>query len=378
MDIVLEVKNLEKTFSGRGVLERVSFALERGRIGCLLGPSGCGKTTLLRLIAGFETPDKGSVVLHGRTVADNRLNVPPENRKVGMVFQDYALFPHLTVCGNVGFGLSDLPRDLKDRKVETLIRKAGLEGLEDNYPHELSGGQQQRVALARALAPEPEIILLDEPFSNLDLSLRDALSREVRRVIKDLGSTALLVTHNQHEAFAVADEIGVMEGGHMLQWGTAHEIYHHPADRRVAAFIGEGVLIPGSVVRGVGVQTALGLIRGRMNGPYADGAGVEVLIRPEDIVHDDHSQCLATIEQKDYRGPNIMFSLRTSTDERILSLVPSHHNHHIGEKLGIRVQVEDLVLFPMDSGEARGRYEGESGKDGSKTSARGTLELSAQ
>lgn len=346
MDIVLEVKNIEKTFDDHKVVEGVTFALERGSIGCLVGPSGCGKTTLLRLIAGFETPDAGSVILHGQTVADKRVNISPENRRIGMVFQDYALFPHLTVRGNIGFGINDLPPDLRKLKVRTLIQKTGLEGFEENYPHELSGGQQQRVALARALAPEPEIILLDEPFSNLDVNLRDALSREVKRIFKDMNSTALLVTHNQHEAFAVADEIGVMKEGRMLQWGTAHELYHHPKDRRVAAFIGEGVLIPGSVVENVGVKTALGLIRGRMNGSFTDGAEVEVLIRPEDIVHDDHSECVATIEQKDYRGPNIMFSLRTSTDERILSLVPSHHNHNIGDMLGIRVEVEDLVLFP--------------------------------
>jgi iron(III) transport system ATP-binding protein len=351
MDTILEVKKIGKTFDNRRVVEDVSFALERGRIGCLLGPSGCGKTTLLRLIAGFEAPDTGSVVLHGRTVSDQGVEVEPENRRVGMVFQDYALFPHLTVSGNIAFGITSLPVDLRKRKVQTLVEKAGLEGLENQYPHELSGGQQQRVALARALAPEPEIILLDEPFSNLDVTLRDALSREVRQIIKDLGSTALLVTHNQHEAFAMADEIGVIKEGKMLQWGTAHELYHHPADRKVAAFIGEGVLIPGSVVGGVGVKTAIGLIKGRMNGAHVDGGEVEILIRPEDIVHDDHSQCSARIEQKDYRGPNIMFSLRTSTDERILSLVPSHHNHHIGEEIGIRVEVEDLVLFPREQPE---------------------------
>lgn len=351
MENVLQVKNISKAFGSSPVINDVSFALERGSIGCLLGPSGCGKTTLLRIIAGFENADRGTVILHGRTVSDETETVKPEMRNVGMVFQDYALFPHLTVKENIAFGLNGQDPERKNRRVEVLVKKVELDGFEDNYPHELSGGQQQRVALARALALKPEIILLDEPFSNLDVTLREGLSREVRRIIKEMGSTALLVTHNQQEAFAMADEIGVMKDGRMLQWGSAHEIYHHPEDRRVASFIGEGVLLTGQVVENKGVKTAIGFLKGHMEKGHRDGADVDVLIRPEDIVHDDSSSCIAAIEQKDYRGPNILFTLRTSNGERILSLVPSHHNHEVGEKLGIRVDVEDLVLFPRKPAE---------------------------
>ncbi|TNF49133.1 ABC transporter ATP-binding protein [bacterium] len=352
MENVLQVKNIRKAFDNGPVINDVSFSLKKGDIGCLLGPSGCGKTTLLRIIAGFEATDGGTVTLHGRTVSDGTATVKPEKRKVGMVFQDYALFPHLTVKGNIAFGLNELNPGERDRRVMSLISKIELDGFEDSYPHELSGGQQQRVALARALAPEPEIILLDEPFSNLDVTLREDLSREVRRIIKEMGSTALLVTHNQQEAFAMADEIGVMKEGRMLQWGTAHEIYHRPSDRQVASFIGEGVLLTGKVVENNGVKTAIGFLKGHTNESYPDDNFVDVLIRPEDIVHDDASPCIATIEQKDYRGPNILFTLRTTNGERILSLVPSHHNHEVGEKLGIRVDVEDLVLFPREPAES--------------------------
>ncbi len=346
MENILQLQKVNKDFGSGKVVDDVSLTLRKGQIGCLLGPSGSGKTTLLRLVAGFETADSGKMILHGQTVSENGNFVPPEKRRIGMVFQDYALFPHLTVKGNVGFGLRRQSREVKDETIRSLLEKVGLKQFGDSYPHELSGGQQQRVALARALAMKPEIILLDEPFSNLDVTLRENLSREVRRIIKEQGLTALMVTHNQQEAFAMADEIGVVMNGQMLQWGTAHELYHKPSSMDVAAFIGEGVMVDGFVVEGVGVRTSLGMIKNPMIKGPGEGDAVNVLIRPEDIVHDDNSECMATIVQKEYRGPNILFTLKIVNGENILSLVPSHHNHHIGEKLGIRVEMEDLVYFP--------------------------------
>jgi len=343
---ILQLQKINKDFGSGKVVDSVSLTLRKGQIGCLLGPSGSGKTTLLRLVAGFETADSGKMILHGQTVSGNGNFVPPEKRRIGMVFQDYALFPHLTVKGNVGFGLRRQSREVKRETIRSLLEKVGLKQFGDNYPHEMSGGQQQRVALARALAMEPEIILLDEPFSNLDVTLRENLSREVRRIIKEQGLTALMVTHNQQEAFAMADEIGVVMNGQMLQWGTAHELYHQPSSMDVASFIGEGVMVDGNVVEGFGVQTSLGMIHKPPKADHGDGILVDVLIRPEDIIHDDNSDCVATIVQKEYRGPNILFTLRTVRGENILSLVPSHHNHNIGEKLGIRVEMEDLVYFP--------------------------------
>ncbi|MDF1527334.1 MAG: ABC transporter ATP-binding protein [bacterium] len=346
MENILQLQKINKNFGSAKVVDDVSLTLRKGQIGSLLGPSGSGKTTLLRLVAGFETADSGKMILHGQTVSGNGYFVPPEKRRIGMVFQDYALFPHLTVKGNVGFGLRHQFREVKGGTIRSLLEKVGLKQFGDNYPHELSGGQQQRVALARTLAIKPEIILLDEPFSNLDVALRGNLSKEVRRIIKEQGLTALMVTHNQQEAFAMADEIDVVMNGQMLQWGTAHELYHKPSSMDVGAFIGEGVMVDGFVVEGVGVRTSLGMIKKPMIKSPGEGDAVNVLIRPEDIVHDDNSECMATIVQKEYRGPNILFTLKIVNGENILSLLPSHHNHNIGEKLGIRVEMEDLVSFP--------------------------------
>jgi iron(III) transport system ATP-binding protein len=229
--------------------------------------------------------------------------------------------------------------------VAGLLESTGLANYRKAYPHEISGGQQQRVALARALAPEPDLILLDEPFSNLDVSLREKLSREVREIIKANGATALMVTHNQQEAFAMGDEIGIMISGAMLQWGSAHDLYHHPATRAVASFIGEGVMLSGKVSGKSSVRTPLGELHGPMTHPVPEGTAVDILIRPEDIVHLDDSRCRAAIVERSYRGPNILYTLEIDSGERFLSLVPSHHNHHLGEQLGIRVEPEELVVF---------------------------------
>src|SRR5512137_2237105 len=236
----------------------MGFALAEGRIGCLLGPSGCGKTTVLRCIAGFEPVQAGSIALSGRTVSAPGLLIPPEQRRVGMVFQDYALFPHLTITANVGFGFGGRPTPSQRERVQAMLALVGLAGVGNAYPHELSGGQQQRVALARALAPEPDLLLLDEPYSNLDVDLRERLSIEVRDIIKRTGTTAILVTHDQHEAFALADEIGVMREGRIEQWDTAYNLYHKPETRFVADFVGQGVFLRGVVAGPARVVTELG------------------------------------------------------------------------------------------------------------------------
>ena len=345
MNNVLEIQNLEIAYTNGPVVQDLSMTLPRGSIGCLLGPSGCGKTTVLRTIAGFEKARSGHISLHGQSVDSNGTFVPPEKRRTGMVFQDYALFPHLTVGRNVAFGLQKLPAGVIKEQVRDLLEKVGLEDLEDSYPHELSGGQQQRVALARALAPQPEILLLDEPFSNLDATLRESLVHDVRNIIKSTGATALLVTHNQSEAFAMADEIGVMSSGKLLQWGTAQDLYHRPACRKVAEFIGKGTFLNCEVTGEGEVRTALGVIKGVPVHPRNIGDRGMVLIRPEDIVHDDHSLFKTAITDRIYRGPNILYTLTLDSGEEVLSLVPSHHDHPEGTGLGIRVELEELVVF---------------------------------
>jgi len=349
MDNVLKIEDLTVAYSNGPVVKGLSMTLPRGVIGCLLGPSGCGKTTVLRTIAGFEKAQSGHISLHDRSVDFNEAFVPPEKRKTGMVFQDYALFPHLTVYGNVAFGLKKLPARIIMERVNDLLEKVGLGDLESSYPHELSGGQQQRVALARALAPQPEILLLDEPFSNLDVTLRESLVHEVRNIIKSTGATALLVTHNQSEAFAMADEIGVMTSGKILQWGTAQDLYHRPVCKEVAEFIGKGTFLNCRVLGEDEVQTALGVIKGSPVHPLKPGDQGIVLIRPEDIVHDDHSPFKTAISDRIYRGSNILYTLNLDSGEKVLSMVPSHHDHPEGTGLGIRVELEELVVFGRDS-----------------------------
>ncbi|HSN47103.1 MAG TPA: ABC transporter ATP-binding protein, partial [Casimicrobiaceae bacterium] len=222
----VDVRNLQHSYGAHRVVRDLSFALEQGAIGCLLGPSGCGKTTVLRCLAGFEPVQGGRIALSGQVVSAPDRIVPPEARRVGMVFQDYALFPHLSVAANVGFAFGRRPSGEQQERVQAMLDLVGLGSAAGTFPHELSGGQQQRVALARALAPEPDLLLLDEPFSNLDIDLRERLSIEVRSIIKATGTTAILVTHDQHEAFAIADQIGIMNEGRIEQWDTAYDLYH--------------------------------------------------------------------------------------------------------------------------------------------------------
>lgn len=345
MTPVLEVNKLAKGYDRGLVIKDVTFALQHGEIGCLLGPSGCGKTTLLRTIAGFEEVQSGEVWIEGRQVASPRSSVSPENRRIGMLFQDYALFPHLSVFENVGFGLRSLSNSQRKAHVTDLLHTVGLQTSADKYPHELSGGQQQRVALARALAPKPQLLLLDEPFSNLDVTLRERLSMEVRDIIKKQQTTALMVTHNQQEAFAMADKVGVISGGRLQQWDTAHTIYHRPTNGSVAAFVGEGTLLPGRVLDNCRVECGLGILEGGFSSPCPTGCEVDILIRPEDVIHEDHSPMRAQIAHKTFRGPNILYTLQLHNGNSVLALVPSHHRHQIGQEIGIRPEVEDIVLF---------------------------------
>jgi iron(III) transport system ATP-binding protein len=341
----VELISVGKRFGEKEVVADLSFRLGPGSIGCLLGPSGCGKTTVLRLIAGFEAVSSGEILLNGEPVTRPGHSVPPERRRVGMVFQDYALFPHLTVEGNVAFGLHRWPARERAARVRELLALVGLEGHERAYPHELSGGQQQRVALARALAPKPELLLLDEPFSNLDVELRERLGLELRQILKQEGITAILVTHDQQEAFAMADEIGVMHAGRLQQWDTAYRLYHQPANRFVADFIGQGVFLPGMVLNSHQIEIELGILDGSFPSECAKGCAVDVLIRPDDIVHDDTSPLLAEVVHKAFRGASILYTLRLPSGGTALSLVPSHHNHALGEKIGIRLDVDHVVAF---------------------------------
>jgi iron(III) transport system ATP-binding protein len=263
-----------------------------------------------------------------------------------MVFQDNTLFPHLSVDGNVAFGLRGMDRQRRRTRVDKMLDVVGLQGLGKRYPHELSGGQQQRVALARALAPSPAVVLLDEPFSSLDADLRERLAREVRQILKEQGMTALLVTHDQNEAFTLADSVGVMRDGMLLQWDTPYNLYHEPRERFIANFIGQGVFLRGTLISPDVVETELGPLRGDRAYNIGEGRPVDVLLRPDDIVPDPCSTIRATVRGRAFKGANILYTLVLPSGSTLLSLFPSHFNHAAGEQVGIRVAVDHLVVFP--------------------------------
>jgi len=348
---VVALRDIHQAYGNHQVVRGLSFDLKRGAIGCLLGPSGCGKTTVLRCIAGFEPIQSGEIRLNDSLVSKPGMMVPPERRSVGMVFQDYALFPHISVMQNIAFGLHGIEKAERERRIGHYLDATGLSGLETKFPHELSGGQQQRVALARAMAPRPDLLLLDEPFSNLDVALRERLAADVRAVIKRFNLTAILVTHDQNEAFAIADEVGVMHGGQIEQWDSAYNLYHRPATRFVADFVGQGVFLPGELLSSRQVSIELGVLNGEIPASYGMGKGcqVEVLLRPDDIIHDDASSMQAEVLSKAFRGAEILYTLELGSGQKVLALVPSHHNHAIGERIGIRLDVDHVVAFAPQS-----------------------------
>ena len=330
MSAVLQVEGIRVGYPVAGgmrmVVDGLSLALPQGDIGCLLGASGCGKTTVLRAIAGFEPVQAGRIALQGREIATATSALPPEQRRVGVMFQDYALFPHLTVAGNVGFGLASLSRAARARRVSELLELVALQERAGAYPHELSGGQQQRVALARALANAPALPLPDEPFSNLDIDTRQRLAGELRALLKSTGTTVLMVTHDQSEAFAMADHIGVMAEGRILQWGDAEALYARPADRFVAGFIGRGGWIGGD---------ALGL-----------DAASEILLRPDQLQVAEDGGIRAVVQALSFRGPNHVAVLRFAGGELLEIDLPPGLAVRIGETLRLRLATERLLAFP--------------------------------
>ena len=342
----LKLRNVTKIFSGQEIpaVSNLSFNLDYGEILALLGPSGCGKTTTLRLIAGFEHHHQGQICLAGKTVSTPEHSIPPEKRNVGIVFQDYALFPHLNVWENVRFSFNSRSRKYDDT-IKSMLLLVGLYGLRSRYPHELSGGQQQRLALARALAPKPKVLLLDEPFSNLDADLREQMRIDVKKILQATETTTVFVTHDQEEAFAFADKVGVLQNGKLEQLDTPERIYHTPLTRFIADFVGEADFIPGTIVQTGVVETALGLFPSYSKVP--EGAEVEVMIRPDDVkILPGTEETNGEILQRTFRGSINSYMVKLDSGTILHSDQPSTLLFDTGTRIRVQLEVEHVVVFP--------------------------------
>jgi iron(III) transport system ATP-binding protein len=346
-DSTVVCRDLAKSFGQVRAVAGMTLALGRGECLALLGPSGCGKTTVLRLIAGLERPDRGTIAINGRVVSGDGVFVPPHQRRAGLVFQDYALFPHMTVAQNIAYGLGRRPD--RQARVAAMLALVGLEGLGGRYPHELSGGQQQRVALARALAPQPDILLLDEPFSNLDVALRRQVREEVQRILRQAGVAAILVTHDQEEAMSLGDRIALMFDGALHQVGTPRELYERPASRRAAQFMGDANFLSGRA-QGQVAQTPLGAI------PLAEPAhgSVDVLLRPEALaLNGTEAGARAVVARQMYLGARQVVWVTLAESQTTLKvLCETGAAWRPGQTVGVRV-VREGVAFPRSEADTR-------------------------
>jgi len=342
----VSLNNVSKSFGSAKAVRRLTIDIGKGDFFSLLGPSGCGKTTTLRLIAGLERPDEGSITIDGETMSAHDTWVSPEKRGIGIVFQDYALFPHMTVAQNVTFGLKGCGRGLVRSRVDELLGLTGLDGLSQRYPHELSGGQRQRVALARSLAPRPRLILLDEPFSNLDADLREELRSETRRILKEQSTTTILVTHDQEEAFSLSDKVGVLHNGALEQDGTPPEIYHQPRSKFVADFVGKADFIDGTV-EGRTVRSAFGSfpLDDRLNHHMKQ---VELMVRPDDVDFIPDVAGEATIIESRFLGASILYRLKFADGRTIHSIRPSTEIAPAGSSVRVKLDASHVVIFPKD------------------------------
>ena len=343
----LELGRVSVAYGAEMAVRDVSLKLAAGRIGCLLGPGGSGKTSLLRAVAGFEPVAQGAIHIDGAKVCSERTRIPPELRGVGMVFRDGALFPHLTVGQNVCFGLRKLGQEESIRRMIETMHRVGLRDLRDldrRYPHELSGDQPQRVALARAIAPKPRLLLLDDPFAGLERHLREHLPQEFRDILKKAEITALLATCDQQDAFAVADEIGVLSAGRLQQWGDTETVYHRPANRFVANFIGQGAVMTVRAAPGLGIMTELGFLSLPDGGASLQGRPyLEILLRPEHVIMQppgggEAELGNAEVVGKTYRGMEALYTLRLASGAEIYATAPADQPSLLGDVVHVKLK----------------------------------------
>ena len=340
----VRLDKVSKSFATAKAVSQLTVSIAKGEFFSLLGPSGCGKTTTLRLIAGLDRPDEGSIIINGEPVAAHDTWVLPEKRGIGIVFQDYALFPHMSVAQNVAFGLKGYPREKAKDRVAQLLELTGLAGLGGRYTHELSGGQRQRVALARSLAPSPQVVLLDEPFSNLDADLREELRGETKRILKEQGATTILVTHDQEEAFSLSDKVGVLNKGTLEQEGTPAEIYHHPRSKFVADFVGKADFIDGQIKNGT-VSSAFGSFALPDNLTQEVGQ-VELMVRPDDVLFNLDTTGEATITEACFLGASVLYRLQFGSGPSIHAIRPSTEISPVGARVRVELDARHIVIFP--------------------------------
>ena len=339
---MIELRAVQKQFGTTTAVADATLTVAAGEFVALLGPSGCGKTTLLRLLAGFETPDAGTIAIDGRPVAGGGAWVAPDRRGIGMVFQDYALFPHLTVGENVGFGL---PRRQRRSEIPRLLELVDLDGLAGRYPHELSGGQQQRVALARALAPGPSLVLLDEPWSNIDPLLRTSLRDELALILRRIGVTVLLVTHDREEAFSLADRIALMRSGRIEQIGTPEQVYLEPATRWAAEFAGAGNFLRGEAAAGM-VETPIGRFCAL---GCSKRCSVDALVRPELLRLRADAAGRGEVILREFRGHDIFYRVQLDDGSTVCAQRPSTESVPLGARVTIELQATSVPVFETGS-----------------------------
>lgn len=323
MTTTLKLNSMAFAYGEDTVLNDISFTIETGQIACLLGPSGCGKSTLLRLIAGFEQPQTGSIHIDQKLVADDSQSIQPQNRQVGMLFQDLALFPHLNVADNIAFGLHQLNKHEQQSRIDDLLKLCRLQNFKSRYPHQLSGGQCQRVALARAMAPRPKLILLDEPFSSVETGLQSELVHEVKTMLQADHSTALWVTHSFEEAFAVADKIGVMLNGQLLQYSTPNDLYDNPTHPEVVTFLNHANLIHGTITEELKINTPLGILELNEGHGFTAGNRAQVSINKKNIKIDDRGTIKAIVNNAVYQGGQYLITATLTDDNSIQFIHPN-------------------------------------------------------
>jgi iron(III) transport system ATP-binding protein len=342
----IRLEKVSKSFQNReAAVGQLSMVVREEEVVVLLGPSGSGKTTLLRLIAGFERPETGMIVIGETVVSSPEAFIPPEQRGVGMVFQDYALFPHLTVEENVGFGIPQ-KNGRRAERIRWFLDMIGLAPLRRRFPHELSGGEQQRVALARSLATQPRVLLLDEPFSNLDADLRPRLRVELKRILRRLGCTTIFVTHDQEEAFELGDRVAVMNRGRVEQIDTPERLYHKPATLFVADFVGQADFLPGQATEDL-IQTEVGIFSKPAH--IAPDSRVQVMFRPEDVELLPlafNTGCVGVIVSRQFRGAHYLFSVRLDSGRELHSYEPPVAGFAPGQKVAVRVTIGSPTVFP--------------------------------